>query len=253
MEDILKLSSSILLINLFSVVILGSCAELSSRQSLFGGADSEEKKKTVSSTVPREQYDQLLKKYDELMKEKKVAMIKSQAYDSQETLTPADQALSKEQLVDNVVSQLSNLKEDKQLSMTVGKVAKSESRSKPIIAKTEYNEEIVESHMFKIRKADKLQKQNKFDSALILIKELEKSPVRQIEVRAKYLLGEILFKQGEYDLAMQVYEEILTKYAYSGLVIKSLGRLIVCSDKLKQTAKQEKYYSFLHDFFEEGA
>ncbi len=233
--------------------MLGSCSGLSSRQSLFGSEDDKDKDEAKSATVSREQYDQLLKKYDGLMKEKKVAMIKSQSSIDDEMLTPADQALSKEQLVDNVVSQLSNIKEGKRLSMTVGKVSDDDSRSKPIIATTEYNEEIVESHMFKIRKADKLQKQNKFDQALTLIKELERSPVRQIEVRAKYLLGEILFKQGEYDLAMQVYEEILTKYAYSGLVIKSLGRLIVCSDKLKQTAKQEKYYSFLHDFFEEGA
>jgi TolA-binding protein len=236
--------------------MLGSCAGLSSRQSLFGG-DDDAKDKGVkgakSETVSRAQYEQLLKKYDGLMKEKKVAMIRSQSGMVDETLTPADHALSKEQLVDDVVNQLANVKEGKKLSMTVGKVSGSPDRNKPVIATTKYNAETVESHMTKIRKADKLQKQNKFDMALTLIKELEKSPVRQIEVRAKYLLGEILFKQGEYDLAMQVYEEILTKYAYSGLVIKSLGRLIVCSDKLKQTAKQEKYYSFLHDFFEEGA
>ena len=231
--------------------MLGSCAGLSSRQSLFGGDDKKDKDEKTE-TVSREQYEQLLKKYDGLMKEKKVAMIKRQGGNADETLTRADQSLSKEQLVDDVVNQLSHVKEGQKLSMSVGKVSGTDERSRPIIATTEYNAEVVESHMTKIRQADKLQRQNKFDMALTLIKELERSPVRQIEVRAKYLLGEILFKQGEYDLAMQVYEEILTKYAYSGLVIKSLGRLIVCSDKLKQTAKQEKYYSFLHDFFEEG-
>lgn len=231
--------------------MLGSCAGLSSRQSLFGGDDKKDKDEKTE-TVSREQYEQLLKKYDGLMKEKKVAMIKRQGGNADETLTRADQSLSKEQLVDDIVNQLSHVKEGQKLSMSVGKVSGTDERSRPIIATTEYNAEVVESHMTKIRQADKLQRQNKFDMALTLIKELERSPVRQIEVRAKYLLGEILFKQGEYDLAMQVYEEILTKYAYSGLVIKSLGRLIVCSDKLKQTAKQEKYYSFLHDFFEEG-
>ena len=79
---------------------------------------------------------------------------------------------------------------------------------------------------------------------------LEKSPVKQLMVWSKYLIGEILFKQNEFDLAMQVFEEIINKHAFSGLVIKSLGRLIVCSEKLKLTKKKEQYYSLLHDFFE---
>ena len=66
-------------------------------------------------------------------------------------------------------------------------------------------------------------------------------------------MGEILFSQGEYDLSLQIFEEILERHAFSGLVIKTLGRLIVCSEKLKLVGKQEKYYSILHDFFEQGA
>ena len=51
---------------------------------------------------------------------------------------------------------------------------------------------------------------------------------------------------------MQVYEEILQKDAFSGLVLKTLGRLVVCSTKLKLKKKEEQYYSVLHDFFEQG-
>jgi hypothetical protein len=60
----------------------------------------------------------------------------------------------------------------------------------------------------------------------------------------------MLFRQGEFDLSMQVFEEIITKYAFSGVVIKTLGRLIVCSERLKLAKKREQYFSILHDFFE---
>ena len=72
----------------------------------------------------------------------------------------------------------------------------------------------------------------------------------QIVVRAKIMLGDLLFTQGEFDLASQVYEEVVKKYAFSGYVLKALGRLVSCSEKLKQPDKQAKYYSLLHDFFE---
>ena len=91
---------------------------------------------------------------------------------------------------------------------------------------------------------------NKFDAALTELKKIEKSKVKQVRVRARFSIGEIMFRQGEYDLAMQIYEEILQQDAFSGIVIKTLGRLIVCSEKLKLKKKQEQYYSMLYNFFE---
>ena len=93
-------------------------------------------------------------------------------------------------------------------------------------------------------------KVNKFDNALAILKDLETSKEKQIVVRAKLALGDLLFKQGEFDLAMQAYEDIIKNYAFSGLVVKALGKLIACSEKLKQPEKQAKYYSLLHDFFD---
>jgi len=49
---------------------------------------------------------------------------------------------------------------------------------------------------------------------------------------------------------MQIFEEIITRDAYSGMVVKTLGRLIVCSEKLGLKAKKDKYFSVMHDFFE---
>ena len=76
--------------------------------------------------------------------------------------------------------------------------------------------------------------------------------LRQIRVHAKFYIGEILFRQQEYDLAMQVFEEILDKDAFSGIVLKTLGRLVTCSKKLKLKKKKDRYYSMLHDFFGHG-
>ena len=92
--------------------------------------------------------------------------------------------------------------------------------------------------------------QKKYDQALSLLRPLEKSRVKQIVVRSRFLTAEILYAQHEYDLAFQVYEEVIQQYAFSGLVLAALDRLVSCADKLNLTAKKEQYYSLLHDFFE---
>ena len=89
-----------------------------------------------------------------------------------------------------------------------------------------------------------------YDKASLELKKIDKSSVRQIRVHARFLAGEIMFKSGEYDLAMQIYEEILKNNAFSGLVIKALERLIVCSEKLKLEEKRLQYHSLLHNTFE---
>ncbi len=110
---------------------------------------------------------------------------------------------------------------------------------------------VIEQQIALLREIEKQIEQKQFVEALDQIKQLEGSPARQIAVRAKYLQGEALFHQEEFDLAMQVYEEIITKHAFSGLVLGALKRLIVCSEKLELEEKRKKYHSILHDFFEE--
>ena len=100
------------------------------------------------------------------------------------------------------------------------------------------------------RQAARFVEQKKYDQALSLLRPLEKSRVKQIVVRTRFLTAEILYAQHEYDLAFQVYEEVIQQYAFSGLVLAALGRLVSCADKLNLTAKKEQYYSLLHDFFE---
>jgi TolA-binding protein len=229
-----------------------SCSWLSNRKTLFGD-DAQESKasdntvQAVPTTVPKAQYDQLLKKYEMLVKTQQATS----------TVTPRQKPFAGKDPSD-IVSALNNAKARPELVETVdvfgekgiAKNSLSNPAQLPIVAGAKVSDSEVEGQIVKLKKASILIDQNKLDAALTLLKELENSPVRQIRVRSKFYLGELLFIQGEYDLAMQVYEEIVQKDAFSGIVIKTLGRLIVCSEKLKLKKKQQKYYSILHDFFE---
>lgn len=243
-----------LVIILSALGLVSSCSWISSRRSLFGS--SEEAAETADGSVPKAQYNALAKKYEALLKERKMENVQGQ--DANQMMNQMEGSVDSDAIAD----QISQVKNTTELAETVdvfkskgGGEPNSLSNPMPIAPMSTGNIDsaLIEDHISKVRKAEGLLAQKKFDATINIIKELEKSPVRQVVVRAKFLMGEILFTQGDYDLAMQVFEEILTGHAFSGLVIKTLGRLIVCADKLKIPGKQEKYYSILHDFFEQGA
>lgn len=232
---------------------LTSCSWVTSRRSLFGDDKQEASGETAKVSVPKAQYDALAQKYEALLKERRMDQVQGSQADQMMNQMESDAPPS------DVVDQLSKVKNSSELAETVDVFQQAKKANggaqgfqKPM-STGEIDSALIEDHISKVRKAEKLVAENKYDASINMIKELEKSPVRQVVVRAKFLMGEILFGQGEYDLALQVFEEILENHAFSGLVIKTLGRLIVCSDKLKLAGKQEKYYSILHDFFEEGA
>lgn len=224
---------------------LTSCSWISSRRSLFGEDESEKTKSKVVTTVPKEQYDQLLKRYESLLQKKK-PMSKSMN-SSADTFRGEDPSMLVDQL-NKVGGQKAELAETVDVFGKKGIVSQSmdpnKGREKPVT----YGE--VESQIQLYKKGMYFFNKNRFDQALTIFKELEKSPVKQVRVRSKFQIGEMLFKQKEFDLSMQIFEEIIQKDAFSGIVIKVLGRLIVCSEKLKLTKKRERYYSILHDFFE---
>ena len=91
---------------------------------------------------------------------------------------------------------------------------------------------------------------NQVDEAFNKLKKIESSPYGQIQVRVRFQMAELLFQQKAYDLAMQVYEEIIDQYAFSGRVIPSLQKLIVCARELKLSEKLARYRSLLYDVFE---
>ena len=235
---------------------LQSCSWISKRKALFEAemAQKEEKEKTQAEASPqmvtKTQYDQLLKKYEDLLGKVNDAE-KAHVKEVSQGLKLPPQEKDESQ----IISQLSKVNPSADLAETVdvfGKQGIVNKQTEPVALPSagKMKDSEIQNQLALLEKANKLVSQNRMDSALILLKELEESRNRHIRVRAKYYLAEMLFRQNEYDLAMQMYEEIINKYAFSGLVVNSLGRLIVCAEKLKLIKKQERYYSILHDFFE---
>lgn len=245
----LKVTSGIIFLQ-----ILSSCAWMSNRAVLFDDANKSGANATAKSaegagaTVSKEQYDQLLSKYETLLDKVKTA--ETSMNDKIENSPSAKEG--------KMMEELSKITPPADLAETVdvfGKEGITSNIPADVLEqspKSRMSDSDIEAQLINLQKANTLVSENKLDQALVLLKDLEESQNLQIKVRAKFYLGEMLFRQNEYDLAMQIYEEIIKKYAFSGLVIKSLGRLIVCADKLKMDKKRERYYSILHDFFEEA-
>lgn len=213
--------------------------------------------------VPKEQYDELARKYQELL-----VLSKNQSASATNTTnnTPpaiGSNAQTRPELANPTMLDPSELVN--RIDIAIPDTAKIDSvdalapevkmeKGPPIPSSMGVqhviNSDDVDDQIARLREVQELVKVNKFENALIILKELENSKEKQIVVRAKIILGDLLFNQGEYDLASQVYDEVVKKYAFSGFVLKALGKLVACSEKLKQPEKQAKYYSLLHDFFE---
>jgi tetratricopeptide (TPR) repeat protein len=219
--------------------------------------------KSQNATVPKEQYDELARKYQELLNlsknqpsqnvtsslgvalprnvdgQKKPEVGATTAIDPSELVNRIDTAIPDVAKIDSVDALNPEIKAEigppMPTSMGVAQVN---------------NTDEIDDQILRLREVQEKVSANKFENALMILKELENSKEKQIVVRAKMMLGDLLFNQGEYDLASQVYDEIVKKYAFSGFVLKALGKLVTCSEKLKQPEKQAKYYSLLHDFFE---
>lgn len=237
------------------LLLSSSCSWISNRRSLLG-EDEVAAAAPGPQTVSKDQYNELMKKYETLLQERRLenAQSPNEAADLANALEknpPADPAELAQKIAD-----LPHDSQNMQLAETVdvfgpdGVKADRTQAEPPSPALSSANAGEVEEDLQQLEKAEVLLDQNKFDATLGIVKKLETSPSKQIRVRAKFLLGEILFKQGEFDLAMQIFEEIISRDAYSGIVVKTLGRLIVCSEKLGLKAKKDKYFSVMHDFFE---
>lgn len=91
--------------------------------------------------------------------------------------------------------------------------------------------------------------QKKFGDVIIILKELEDSQVFQIRAQARFLLGKTMYEQGEYDVAMQIFEEIVLKMRGTVFGLLSLEKLISCTDKVGLMQKK-KYFSQLYSRFQ---
>jgi len=109
----------------------------------------------------------------------------------------------------------------------------------------------LEGQLMNYRQAVAMQEQNAGE-AMRLFASLARGAAPAIRARSQLRMGEILMKQGEWDLAMQAFDEIITQQAHSGAVLDALRHLVVCSDKLGLAQKRDQYQSLLRDVFQVG-
>lgn len=245
-----------------TALISTSCSSLLSRRGQTVDSIQQGESAVPTTMVPKEQYDELARKYQDLLNQSK-QMVRAEAPAAAaaaeevkgETQFKPETATATNLDPSDLVNTIDKAIPDMAAVDGVDALKPEAKTAGPALPTSMGVEQInmtddVDDQISRLREVQELVKVNKFEAALTILKELENSKEKQIVVRAKIMLGDLLFNQGEYDLASQVYEEVVKKYAFSGFVLKALGKLVACSEKLKQPEKQAKYYSLLHDFFE---
>ena len=216
MEDALKYS----LIPFASLLLLSSCSWYRDLERSL--VEDDEKKMKSSRSVPRAQYDQLLVKYEELSK--KYEQLKEGPASAQDSL------------VDELQRTSSNVE-------TVN-VFEGGSQSSPIEVPSD-----IESQLSLYRRGLALKESNPGEATKIF-QQLENQAISPVRARAKFQIGEMLLARGQYDMALQVYEDVINKNAESGIVLDALRGAVVASDKLGIPNKKDQYSSMLNDVFE---
>ncbi len=195
--------------------------------------DDDEKNQKQNRPVTREQYDQLLVKYEELSKK-------------YETLKESPNA-NKSSLVDELQkSQSENFAQPSPNVETVDVFAGQGGNT--VSASPEVSTDI-ESQLNLYRRGVALKASNPGEATKIF-QQLEVQGIPAVSVRARFQVGEILFGKQQFDLALQVFEDIISKNAESGMVLQALKFAVACSEKLGIQNKKEQYASMLNDVFE---
>jgi TolA-binding protein len=232
MEDALKYS----LIPLASVLLLSSCSWYKDlERSLV--EDDEKQMKRSQRPVARAQYDQLLVKYEELSK--KYEQLKEQPKNSQGNLVDELQKSQSE----NFAQPSSNV-ETETVNLFPAGAGDTQSQAPAAI---EVPADI-ESQLSLYRRGLALKASNPGEATKIF-QQLENQAISPVKSRAKFQIGEMLLGRGQYDLALQVFEDIINKNAESGIVLDALKYAVVASEKLGATAKRDQYASMLNDVF----
>ncbi len=236
---------------ILSLSLFSSCSWIKKRRSFFWEDPKKSMLEEDPNKVSKAQYQKLMKKYDQLLKRHR----ESQWFGKK----PGEHGRKSEKIVND----LGRIKPKIELAETI------ELFGKPVIEEKEKEESLdlvkiremptfvgiegptrhLQEEIENLIRARSYVERKKLNKAMDLLKKLDKSKDLQVKVRAKFYIGEILFIQEEYDLAMQVFEEIIGKHAFSAMTIRSLDRLVECSKKLELSKKERRYYSILKDIF----
>jgi TolA-binding protein len=209
-----------------ALMALNSCSWYRDvERSLVEGDD-----KKSSKPIPRAQYDNLLVKYEELSK--KYELLKENRSKDQPSLKDEVQQTSSENF-----------------SNTSSNVETVDAFSNQPVAEVANVSSDVESQLSLYKKAVNLKSSASGDATKIF-QQLETQGIPEVKVRSKFQIGEMLYEKGQYDLALQVFEDIINKFAYSGIVLESLKYAQICSEKLGLQNKKDQYSSMINDVFE---
>lgn len=198
--------------------------------------DEKQAKKTHarSKTVSREQYDQLLVKYEEMSKK----------YEALKEGKPQSSLVDELQNTQSENFARTSPNADTE-TVNLGPGDPAGTPTPAIIAVPDD----LESQLQLYQRGLALKATNAGEATKIF-QELETKGAPAVRVRAKLQMGELLLSRQQYDLALQVFEDIITKNAHSGVVIDALRYAEVCADKLGLGPKKEQYHSMLNDVFE---
>ncbi|MFP5492340.1 MAG: tetratricopeptide repeat protein [Bacteriovoracia bacterium] len=109
----------------------------------------------------------------------------------------------------------------------------------------------IEGQLQRYRQAQSM-RSTSASEAMKIFQELASGAITPIRARSQLGMGEILMQQGEYDLALQAFEGVISKMANSGAVLDALRGAVVCAEKLGLAPKKEQYLSMLRDVFQLG-
>lgn len=211
-----------------SLLLLSSCSWFRNlERSLI--EDDEKQMKRSGRAVPREQYDQLLVKYEELSK--KYENLKTGKQEPEISLAE-DSQVRKTNDIETVNLFPSETPAEKDV---------------PLITNQEIPKDI-ESQLSLYRRAIALKTRNPGE-ATKLFQQLEGQAIEAVQARARYQLGEMLLSREQYDLALQIFEDVITKNASSGIVLDALKGAVQASEKLGLANKKDQYQSMLVDVF----
>ncbi len=212
---------------------VASCSSLveSTRKSLLNDESPRKTNSQEVKWVSRAQYDDLMSKYKEL--NEKYENLRT---DSLQQNSP--------------ISKMNALAANQQPSETID-VFGQNGIAKPKIAMEDksIDESQADKEIQLFKKAVLLKNAGKGEQSLEIFQFLEKSQIKQIQVRSKRHIGEVYFQKKQYDLSLQVFESIIRQDSYSGSVILALEYAAKCAGMLGLQEKKLQYQSILKDFF----
>ena len=226
------------LIPIASLLILSSCSWYRDLERSL--VKDDQKTSDRSRAVTREQYDQLLVKYEELSK--KYEQLKERPANSENNLVDEINNLQGE----NFAPPSMNSETETVNVFPSGTTTEAAVSTAPIEVPKD-----IESQVGLFRRGLTLKTTNQSEATKIF-QQLETQAITPIRVRAKYQIGEMLLGRGQYDLALQVFEDVINRYAESGVVLDALRGAVLASGKLGIDNKRDQYSSMLNDVFGSG-